>query len=145
MRIVIASDHGGYEYKQKFIAHLTDKYEIRDLGPHDDASVDYPDYAHKLCTYIPNDADMGILLCGTGIGMSIVANRYNNIRAALCKDEESACLARQHNDANVLALGERVVGSIQAIDCVQAFLDTPFAGGRHQKRIDKLSNPKLES
>lgn len=138
MRIVIASDHGGYEYKQKFIAHLTDKHEIIDLGPHDDASVDYPDYAHKLCTYIPKDADMGILLCGTGIGMSIVANRYNNIRAALCKDEESACLARQHNDANVLCIGARNTDLYRAIVTLDSFLESEFEGGRHSNRVAKF-------
>lgn len=138
MRIVIASDHGGYEYKQKFIAHLTVKHEIIDLGPHDDASVDYPDYAHKLCTYIPKDADMGILLCGTGIGMSIVANRYNNIRAALCKDEESACLARQHNDANVLCIGARNTDLYRAIVTLDSFLESEFEGGRHSNRVAKF-------
>lgn len=138
MRIVIASDHGGYEYKQKFIAHLTAKHEIIDLGPHDDASVDYPDYAHKLCTYIPKDADMGILLCGTGIGMSIVANRYNNIRAALCKDEESACLARQHNDANVLCIGARNTDLYRAIVTLDSFLESEFEGGRHSNRVAKF-------
>lgn len=138
MRIVIASDHGGYEYKQKFIAHLKDKHEITDLGPHDDASVDYPDYAHKLCTYIPKDADMGILLCGTGIGMSIVANRHPGIRAALCKDEESACLARQHNDANVLCIGARNTDLYRALITLDSFIDSEFEGGRHSNRVAKF-------
>ena len=140
MRIVIASDHGGFEYKQKFIKHLekTSTYTVQDIGPYDDASVDYPDYAHKLCTYIPKDADVGILLCGTGIGMSIVANRYSNIRAALCKDEKSAVLARQHNDANVLCIGARNTDLYRAIVTLDSFLEGVFEGGRHSNRVAKF-------
>lgn len=140
MRIIIASDHGGFEYKQKFIEYIENmnKHTVQDLGPYDDASVDYPDYAHKLCTYIPKDADVGILLCGTGIGMSIVANRNPNIRAALCKDEKSAILARQHNDANVLCIGARNTELYRARVTLDSFLDTEFEGGRHLNRVAKF-------
>ena len=145
--IFLASDHAGCQLKAEVVAYLTQAgHEVTDLGTDGSASVDYPDFGYKLAAALKDQTEArGIAICGSGIGISIAANRYSWIRAALVHDVTNARLCREHNDANVLALGERVVGVIQAIDCVQAFLDTPFAGGRHQKRIDKLSNPKLES
>ena len=145
--IFLASDHAGCQLKAEIAAYLTQEgHEVTDLGTDGSASVDYPDFGYKLAAALKVRAEArGIAICGSGIGISIAANRYSWIRAALVHDVTNARLCREHNDANVLALGERVVGAIQAIDCVKAFLDTPFAGGRHQKRIDKLSNPKLES
>ena len=145
--IFLASDHAGCQLKAEVAAYLTQAgHEVTDLGTDGSTSVDYPDFGYKLAAALKDWAEArGIAICGSGIGISIAANRYSWIRAALVHDVTNARLCREHNDANVLALGERVVGAIQAIDCVQAFLDTPFAGGRHQKRIDKLSNPKLES
>ena len=145
--IFLASDHAGCQLKAEVVAYLTQAgHEVTDLGTDGSASVDYPDFGYKLAAALKDQTEArGIAICGSGIGISIAANRYSWIRAALVHDVTNARLCREHNDANVLALGERVVGVIEAIDCVQAFLDTPFAGGRHQKRIDKLSNPKLES
>jgi ribose 5-phosphate isomerase B len=145
--IFLASDHAGCQLKAEIVAYLTQAgHEVTDLGTDGSTSVDYPDFGYKLAAALKDRAKArGIVICGSGIGISIAVNRYSWIRAALVHDVTNARLCREHNDANVLALGERVVGAIQAIDCVQAFLDTPFAGGRHQKRIDKLSNPKLES
>jgi ribose 5-phosphate isomerase B len=145
--IFLASDHAGCQLKAEIAAYLTQAgHEVTDLGTDGSTSVDYPDFGYKLAAALKDRAKArGIVICGSGIGISIAVNRYSWIRAALVHDVTNARLCREHNDANVLALGERVVGAIQAIDCVQAFLDTPFAGGRHQKRIDKLSNPKLES
>ena len=146
-KIFLSSDHGGFELKEKVKSFLIDNnFEYEDLGCSSLEPVDYPDFAKLLSNKIKDkNNSKGIIFCGTGIGISMAANRFPHIRAALCTSVEMASKSRKHNDANVLALGERVVGAIQAIDCVQAFLDTPFAGGRHQKRIDKLSNPKLES
>jgi ribose 5-phosphate isomerase B len=145
--IFLSSDHAGCQLKAEIVAYLTQAgHEVTDLGTDGSTSVDYPDFGYKLAAALKDRAKArGIVICGSGIGISIAVNRYSWIRAALVHDVTNARLCREHNDANVLALGERVVGAIQAIDCVQAFLDTPFAGGRHQKRIDKLSNPKLES
>ena len=145
--IFLASDHAGCQLKAEISAYLTQAgHQVTDLGTDGSTSVDYPDFGYKLAAALKDKSEArGIAICGSGIGISIAANRYSWLRAALVHDITNARLCREHNDANVLALGERVVGAIQAIDCVQAFLDTPFAGGRHQKRIDKLSNPKLES
>lgn len=140
--IAIASDHGGVELKQSLSRHLQESgIEVADLGTNDAESVDYPDYAEKLCKWVEkNPENTGILICGSGIGMSIAANRNPNIRAALCHDGLSASLSRRHNDANVLCLGARLIGIETAKDCVKEFLNSEFEGGRHQKRIDKLSN-----
>jgi ribose 5-phosphate isomerase B len=145
--IFLASDHAGCQLKADIADFLTQAgHQVTDLGADGSASVDYPDFGYKLASSLKGDkAARGIAICGSGIGISIAANRFSWIRAALVHDVTNARLCREHNDANVLALGERVTGAIQAIDCVQAFLNTPFAGGRHQRRIDKLSNPKLES
>lgn len=138
--LVIASDHAGFELKAS-IKHALEAraHEVTDLGAHDAESVDYPDMADKLADSINHGvAERGILICGTGIGIGIAANRHLTIRAATCHDVTTARLARAHNDANVLCLGARVIGVEVAIDCVDAFLKTDFEGGRHQRRVDKL-------
>ena len=138
--IVLASDHGGYELKEALKGVLLSMgCRIEDLGADSTAAVDYPDYAQKLAAFmLAGKAERGILICGTGVGMSIAANRVKGIRAALCHDVTGARLARQHNDANVLCLGARVTGLITAMDIVTTFIDVPFEGGRHQRRVDKL-------
>jgi len=143
-RIPIASDHAGYEMKQK-LEQLLDKlgYDVQDLGTNSEASTDYPDYAHPLAHEISDgDAKRGILLCGTGLGMSYVANRYPHVRAAVVWSREIAELARQHNDANILVLPARFLSEYEAEEIVRTFLDTPFAGGRHERRIEKIELPE---
>lgn len=142
-RVVIASDHAGFELKQTLVAELQALgCEAVDLGPADTASVDYPDFADRLAEAIAQDgADTGVLVCGTGIGISIAANRHRHIRAGLAHDVTSARLMREHNDANVLVLGGRLIGPETARDCLKVFLQTSFEGGRHQRRVDKLSPP----
>ena len=145
--LAIASDHGGVELKHSLTIYLQESgTEVADLGTNGSESVDYPDYAQKLSEWVEkNPGNMGILICGSGIGMSIAANRNPNIRAALCHDGLSASLSRKHNDANVLCLGARLIGIETAKDCVNEFLNSEFEGGRHQKRIDKLSILQRES
>ena len=140
--LLIASDHAGFELKAAIkLALETRGHEIVDLGPDDATSVDYPDMANKLVDAVSiGIAKRGILICGTGIGIGIAANRHRNIRAATSHDVTSARLARAHNDANVLCLGARIVGREVALDCVDAFLTTPFEGGRHARRVDKLGD-----
>ena len=139
--IALAADHGGYELKNRIRAHLEEAgYVCRDFGTDSAASVDYPDYAHPLCEAVAaGECELGILVCGTGIGMSMATNKHRGIRAACCSDTYSARLTREHNDANVLCLGGRVVGEGLALDMVDLFVTTPFAGGRHQARVDKLN------
>ncbi len=141
MRIVIASDHAGFDLKLLITKYLKEKYQIIDLGCNDSTtSVDYPDFAQELAKKIINqEADFGILICGSGIGISIAANRFKEVRAALCHNQETAQLSRQHNDANVLCLGARIVSEADALKIVEAFLNTKFEGGRHIKRVEKLS------
>ncbi len=138
--LVIAADHAGFDLKTSIkVALEAREYEVTDLGTEDAVSVDYPDMAEKLVEAIDHGiADRGILICGTGIGIGIAANRHPHMRAATCHDVTTARMARAHNDANVLCLGARVIGAQVALDCVDAFLTTPFEGGRHQRRIDKL-------
>lgn len=138
--IVIASDHAGFDLKRDLVRWLTDRGEIfTDLGPADDQSVDYPDFAHRLAAEITaGGADRGILVCGTGIGMSMAANRHPGIRAALCHDAFTAEMARRHNDANVLCIGSRVLGAGVAIQIVEVFLENGFEGDRHQRRVAKI-------
>lgn len=136
-KILIASDHGGFALKEKIKAQFESTYEWVDLGTHSPESVDYPDFAQKLCEQL-EDGQQGILICGTGIGISISANRYKHIRAALCTDTTMAKFTRLHNDANVLCLGERITGELAAYDIIETFLNTEFEGGRHQRRIDKI-------
>jgi ribose 5-phosphate isomerase B len=141
--IAIASDHAAIEMKAALVAWLSEQgHEVRDLGPASTDSVDYPDYGYKLAEAVASgEATKGIALCGSGIGISIAVNRHPACRCALVSDGLSARLAREHNDANVIALGARLIGIDTAKDCLAAFLATPFAGGRHERRVTKLSNP----
>jgi ribose 5-phosphate isomerase B len=138
--IAIASDHAGFEYKDVLKRQLTDwGYGVLDLGTDSTASVDYPDFGRRLAQAVAEGkVRRGVIICGTGIGISIAANREPKVRAALCHDATSARLARQHNDANVLALGARLTGLEVARDTLRIFLDTEFEGGRHQGRVAKL-------
>jgi ribose 5-phosphate isomerase B len=139
-KILIASDHAGFELKEKLAAQLRELgYAVDDLGPSSDASVDYADYAHPLAERISEgSAERGILMCGTGLGMSYTANRYPHVRAAVAWTPEIAALAREHNDANVLVLPARFVGENEGKAILKAWLDTPFAGGRHARRVAKI-------
>ncbi len=143
MRIAIASDHAAFEMKGELAHWLTEEgHDVVDLGPNSDARVDYPDFGYKLGTAVAKgDAERGIALCGSGIGISIAVNRIAGARCALVNEPFSAALSREHNDANVLALGARLTGIEMAKACITAFLSTAFAGGRHGGRVDKLSNP----
>lgn len=138
--IAIGSDHGGFELKRDIIKAFNEKnIEYRDFGCFDTSSVDYPDVAKEVCDYIlANRGTLGVLCCGTGVGMSIAANKIKGIRAASCSDTYSAKYTRMHNDANVLCLGGRVVGSGLANMMVEIFTETPFEGGRHKTRVDKI-------
>ena len=138
--IAIASDHAGVELKRALCeVILASGREVRDLGPADTTSVDYPDFAHRVAdAVLSGEAAMGVLICGTGIGMSLSANRHPGVRAALCHDAFTAEMARRHNNANVLCVGARVTGLGVAEQIVRIFLDTPFAGGRHQRRVERI-------
>ena len=142
-RIAIVSDHAAFEMKAALVAYLREAgHAVIDLGPDGVDSVDYPDYGYKLAEEIAAArADCGIALCGSGIGISIAANRHPACRCALVSEPLSARLAREHNDANVIAMGGRLVGIEMAKTCLDEFLATPFGGGRHQRRVDKLSHP----
>ena len=139
-RIPIASDHAGFEMKEKLKAKLTALgFDVQDLGTHSPASTDYPDYAHALAQEVESGAaKRGVLLCGTGLGMAYAANRHHHVRAAVAWLPEIAELARKHNDANVLALPARFVSEADAEAILDKFLNTPFEGGRHQPRVDKI-------
>ena len=143
MRIAIASDHAAVELKSQLREWLIEQgHEVADLGPDTTDSVDYPDYGYKLAEVVADgSAERGIALCGSGIGISISVNRNPALRCARVSDALSAALAREHNDANCIAIGARLTGVDMAKACVSAFLNTEFAGGRHQRRVDKLSNP----
>lgn len=143
MKIVLASDHGGFELKESIGNYLRQiGLEVLDQGCFDDHSVDYPDYAALAAKKVLEEGCLGIIFCGTGIGISIAANKVKGIRAALCHEEYSARMARRHNDANILALGGRTIGVDLAKSIVDAFLEADFEGGRHQRRLDKIM--KLE-
>jgi len=139
--VAVAADHGGYELKSVLLPELRALgFDVLDLGTNSLDSVDYPDFAERVAQAIEaGKASFGVLICGTGIGMSIAANRHRKIRAALCHDVTTARLARQHNDANVLTMGGRVLGTETAKDCLKTFFSTSFEGGRHARRIAKLS------
>ena len=139
-KVLLASDHAGFELKETIKKFLIKKRKkILDLGTKNNDSVDYPDFAHLLSKKINKKKDLlGILVCGSGIGMTIAANRHKNIRAALCYNTKSTRLSRQHNDANVMALGSRLTKKDIALKCVNIFLETKFYGGRHRKRIKKI-------
>ncbi len=145
MRIAIASDHAAFALKAELAAWLTEEgHEVADLGAYSDARVDYPDFGYKLATAVADgSAERGIALCGSGIGISIAVNRNPALRCALVSEPLSASLAREHNDANAIAMGSRLLGVDMAKACVAAFLTTPFAGGRHEGRVEKLSNPVI--
>jgi len=140
-KIAIASDHGGFDLKESIIAHLLNTgWQVDDLGPHNGESVDYPDYGIKLAEAVSEKkVTRGIVICGTGIGMSIVVNRYPGIRGTLCADLFTAKLCREHNDSNILIMGGRVIGKGLAAEIVTTWLNTPFEGGRHQRRLDKIN------
>jgi ribose 5-phosphate isomerase B len=141
MKIVMAADHGGYQLKESIKKNLFQAgRNILDVGCDSNDSVDYPDYAEKaISSMLTGDCQRGILICGTGIGMSIVANRHRSIRAAVCFDIHTAKLSREHNNSNILCLGARVLDMDYAMQMVTIWLETEFSGGRHQKRIEKFS------
>ncbi len=140
LKVAIGSDHGGFQYKEKIIDYLTARnIPYVDLGTHTPESCDYPDIARAVCErVISGKSNRGILVCGTGIGMSIAANKVRGIRAALCGDTYSARVSRAHNNANVLCLGQRVIGEHLALDIVDIWLKTGFEGGRHKRRVDLI-------
>ena len=140
-KITIGSDHAGYRLKLQIIDHLREKgFEVLDVGTDSTASCDYPEFAHRVCKNVQEGVtELGILICGTGIGMSMAANKHRGIRAAACSDTFSARLTRQHNNANVLCFGERVVGYGLACDLVDNFIETEFEGGKHARRVDLIT------
>ncbi|MBZ5587597.1 MAG: ribose 5-phosphate isomerase B [Acidobacteriia bacterium] len=142
MRILIASDHAGFEFKEMLADRARDTgYEILDLGPQNRDAVDYPDFAHQLArALLAGKGDLGVLICGTGIGMAMAANRHPGVRAALCHDAFTAEYARRHNNANVLCIGGRTTGPGVAVQILDIFLATPFEGGRHERRVEKIEN-----
>jgi ribose 5-phosphate isomerase B len=142
MKLAIASDHGGWDLKEDIARYLktAGNIDVSDFGPSTGDSVDYPDYGRKVAEAVSNgQVDRGILICGTGIGMSIVANRYPKVRAALCQDLFTAKMSRLHNDANILVMGGRVVGAGLALEIVKTWIETPFEGGRHLRRLEKIA------
>ena len=140
--IIIGSDHAAYPLKQIIKTWLIDNnFQVEDKGTDSIESVDYPDYGIKVASLISKGQfSRGILLCGTGLGMSMVANRFAHVRGALCNNLFSAKMSRQHNDANLLIMGGRVIGDILALEIIKTWLETPFEGGRHQQRLDKFDN-----
>ncbi|MDI9486246.1 MAG: ribose 5-phosphate isomerase B [Bacillota bacterium] len=140
MKIAIGADHGGFAAKKAIFEHLQEKgFELKDFGTHSEESCDYPDIAHEVAKAVAGGQfDLGILICGTGVGMSIAANKVPGIRASLCGDTYSARMTRNHNDSNILCLGARVTGLGLMLDIVDAYLAESFSGGRHQRRIDKI-------
>lgn len=139
-RVLLAADHAGLDLKNVLASHLTDLgWEPEDLGTDSSASCDYPDFAHRLADALAaGRAPRGVLVCGAGIGMSIAANRHSGVRAANCLSERMAALSREHNDANVLCLGSRLVDEVTAKKILWTFLETPFGGGRHERRVEKI-------
>lgn len=138
MKIILGSDHAGLGLKQMLAAHVSGRFEIHDVGAFSRESCDYPRIARELTRLVLAEKALGILICGSGIGMSMAANRVKGIRAALCANEHMARMSRQHNGANVLCLGERIIGPDLARAITDVFLDTDFDGGRHQRRIDLI-------
>ena len=141
MKIAIGGDHAGFQYKQRLIKFLEDAgHTVRDFGPGSAQSVDYPDHVHPLASSIASkDCDLGILICGSGNGVAMTANKHENVRAALCWTTELASLARQHNNANVICLAARFIAYEYAESLVDTFLNTPFEGGRHERRVEKIN------
>lgn len=138
--IIIGSDHAAYDLKEKIKAFLVQRgIDVEDVGPHGEDSVDYPDFGIKVASMVSaGKFERGILLCGTGIGMSMVANKFPYVRAALCTDLFSSIMSRRHNNSNILVMGGRVVGDVLAMEIVKAWLETPYDGSRHQRRLDKF-------
>lgn len=149
MNIYIGSDHAGYEFKINLVSYIIENfgnYDVFDCGPYTDDTVDYPDYAEKVCSNVlKNENSLGILICGTGIGMSIAANKIKGIRAALCSDSFTSRLSRKHNDSNVLVLGSRVIGFGIATDIVEKFLKSEFDGERHLDRLNLIKGLELKN
>lgn len=140
-KIAIASDHAGFDYKENIKKHLESQYEIEDFGTFSKDAVDYPDFVHPAAASVESgESDFGILICGSGQGVSITANKHQQIRCALCWMPELAELARKHNNANMIAIPARFIASELAIDIVDKFLGTDFEGGRHQTRVDKIAS-----
>ena len=140
MKIAIGGDHAGFEYKEKLKAFLIDNdIEVMDVGPFDASTVDYPDFAHPVANMVEDQSvDFGILICGSGNGVAITANKHKGVRAALCWEESLAALARQHNNANILCLPSRFVSYELAESMAKIFIETPFEGGRHENRVNKI-------
>ncbi|MEQ9466751.1 MAG: ribose 5-phosphate isomerase B [Ekhidna sp.] len=141
MKIAIGGDHAGFQYKERLIKHLQGQgHEVKDFGPNSEDSVDYPDHVHPLASSIASeDFDLGILICGSGNGVAMTANKHENVRAALCWNTEIAALARQHNNANILCLPARFVAYEYAESLADIFVKTPFEGGRHETRVNKIN------
>jgi ribose 5-phosphate isomerase B len=142
--IIIGCDHAAYDLKEKVKAFLIGRgIDVEDVGCHSETSVDYPDFGIKVASMVSaGKFERGILLCGTGLGMSMVANKFPHVRAALCADLFSSIMSRRHNNSNILVLGARVVGDVLAMEIVKVWLETPFDGGRHQRRLDKFDRIK---
>ena len=140
MKIAIGNDHAGTEYKNNIVNHLrSEGYEVTNFGTDTNDSVDYPDFIHPVAKAVANkEVDFGIIICGSGNGASMTANKYQNVRSALCWTNEIAILARQHNDANIISIPARFTSEHQALAMVRTFLNTDFEGGRHQKRVEKI-------
>ena len=140
LKIALGADHAGYEYKDKIISYLTKNgYSCVDCGTNGPESVDYPIYASKVCELVRSkECDFGILVCGTGIGMSIAANKHRGIRAALCNEPESTAMTRHHNNSNILCLGARMISFDTALELTNVFISTEFDGGRHERRVEML-------
>jgi ribose 5-phosphate isomerase B len=141
MNLAIGGDHAGFELKQKVINYLTNKgHQLQDFGCNSEASVDYPDFAHPVATGVEqNKFELGILICGSGNGINMAANKHQGIRSALCWEPELATLARQHNDANILAIPARFISEEKALQIIDAFFNESFEGGRHQNRVNKIA------
>lgn len=141
MKIAIGSDHAGFLLKESLKKYMEDKgFEIKDLGAYSEERADYPDFGHAVAKSVTNkEVDCGLLVCGSGIGISMAANKHKDVRAALCWNKEVAALARQHNDANILALPARFISEEEAKRCVDVFYATDFEGGRHQGRVEKIN------
>ena len=140
MKIIMGSDHAGYHMKEKVLTHLRERgIEVEDAGTYSEESVDYTDYGKAVAAKISDASfDRGILICGTGLGMSMVANRFRGARAALANDLFSAMMSRCHNDSNILVMGGRLIGDALAMEIVDTWIETPFEGGRHQHRVEKM-------
>ena len=141
MKVAIGADHAGFSLKEKLKKYLIEKgIEVKDFGPNSEQSVDYPDFAHPVATAVEKkEADFGLLMCGSGNGINMTANKHAGIRAALCWNSEIAKLSRQHNNANILTLPARFIEEEEAIKCVDVFLSTSFEGGRHEGRVKKIA------